>query len=391
MSKISCPYCYRRFSPGSMLFQCLGRPAPGRQSCGRSSNPERERLTGYSGAMLPTFAPPTKTPLPRRTAPCPDCGVSTGIRACPVCHTPLPANYMDARTPLLGLVGGKNAGKTVYTTVLVHEIRNNLRRRFEADIDIAGEQAGAASARWFDQYHDELFDRGSLFESTPSAAGGIRTPVVIKWRQQRRSLVGGHRTSVLSFFDSAGEDLTTQELVNNQAYLGATGGLIVLLDPFQLPRARDHVAAPDERDAEPPLNVLSRITEMLRNTGGLRDGSRIRTPVAVVFSKIDAFFGMFPADHPLRQEPETGPHYDEASGDDTHEHVRALLDKLGADDVDAHLRAHYRTFRYFAVSSLGAEPEYERKRVDSGGVRPFRVEEPLLWLLARFGIVRSRS
>ena len=114
-------------------------------------------------------------------------------------------------------------------------------------------------------------------------------------------------------------------------------------------------------------------------------------PVAVVFSKIDAFFEVLGGHHPLLREPAVGPHYDEAVGRDTDEHVRSLLADLGADDLDAHLRAHYARYRFFAVSSLGAEPDYGRRVIDPGGVRPFRVDEPLLWLLNRFKVVPRRG
>ena len=44
------------------------------------------------------------------------------------------------------------------------------------------------------------------------------------------------------------------------------------------------------------------------------------------------------------------------------------------------------------MSALGAPPDYAAAAVDAGGVQPFRVEEPLLWLLHRFGVIgRSRS
>ncbi len=79
------------------------------------------------------------------------------------------------------------------------------------------------------------------------------------------------------------------------------------------------------------------------------------------------------------------PGYDEEAGQSAHEHVRAMLHEYGADDVDLHLSHNYSAFRYFAVSALGA-PRL-RDRVVDGNVRPFRVEEPLLWLLNRFGVI----
>ena len=53
------------------------------------------------------------------------------------------------------------------------------------------------------------------------------------------------------------------------------------------------------------------------------------------------------------------------------------------------MRLNYKDFRYFGVSALGAEPDYENATVAAGGVRPHRVEDPVLWLLSKAGTVRS--
>ncbi|TVT59470.1 zinc ribbon domain-containing protein [Amycolatopsis rhizosphaerae] len=389
----ACPYCYHRVDLWTLHFQCTGRPSPGKPQCTKSVDEDRKRLTGYASPSWPTFPRPSNRR--GRLESCPDCGSSTGIRACPVCHTPLPANFSDSRSPLIGMVGGKNAGKTVYTTVLAHELRHNIRRRFAADIWFAGDQQGGTGSvsDWLADYEQALFADRRLFESTASAAGGIKVPLVLQWRQARRSLGREvHSTTTLSFYDAAGEDMTTQEFVNAQAYLTSADALIVLLDPFQLKGAHDRIKVPDasRRDTEPPINVLTRITELLRTSHAVSARRKISVPVAVVFSKIDAFFPMLGDGHPLLRAPEPGPCYDEAHGRDTDEHLRALLAELDADDIDAHLRAHYKTFRYFAVSSLGAEPDYSANRVDVGGVRPFRVDEPLLWLLGLFKVVSRR-
>jgi hypothetical protein len=281
--------------------------------------------------------------------------------------------------------------------VLAHELRNNIRRRFAADIWFAGDQQGGIGSvsDWLADYEQALFSDSRLFESTISSADGVKVPLVLQWRQPRRALGREfHTTTTLSFYDAAGEDMTTQEFVNAQAYLTSADGLIVLLDPFQLKGALDRIRVPDlsRRETEPPINVLTRITELLRSSGGISARRKISTPIAVVFSKFDAFFPMLGDGHPLLEPPRPGPNYDESHGRDTDEHLRALLSELDADDIDAHLRSHYKKFRYFAVSSLGAEPDYDRNRVDPRGVRPFRVDEPLLWLLGLFKVIdRSTS
>ena len=81
--------------------------------------------------------------------------------------------------------------------------------------------------------------------------------------------------------------------------------------------------------------------------------------------------------------------YDNADGQAVHEHMLALLHEWNAQDIDTHMRLNYSDFRYFGVSALGAEPDYENHTVAAGGVRPHRVEDPVLWLLSKAGTVRS--
>lgn len=88
--------------------------------------------------------------------------------------------------------------------------------------------------------------------------------------------------------------------------------------------------------------------------------------------------------------PSAGGWYDETDGQSVHEHMTALLHEWGADDIDNHMRLNYATYRYFGVSALGAEPDYETRTVAPGGVQPHRVKDPVLWLLSRTGTVQAR-
>ena len=392
MPRIACPYCYRRIDQRRLAYQCLGQGVPGGPRCTRGIDEVRAELTDVRAAAFPTFPSPGGLHGVHHKASCPHCGGRTGVRACPVCHSPLPAAFLESRTPLIGMVGGKGAGKTVYLSVLYHELRTTVRRRFAADLRVVGDQPGGPGSPgpWLAGAAEQLFDRGRLLAQTPGAVNGQRAPAVLEWRQPRRVL-GRDRfaTTVLSFYDAAGEDLTSQERVHTQAYLGVADGLLLLLDPWQLPGAREHLDLPAGavRDGEPPLDVLHRITELLRVAHQIRASRRIPIPLAVVFAKMDAFFPVLGADHPLLSVPPAAAGYDEPAGQDTHERVRALLHEYRADDIDQHLQLNYTDARYFAVSALGAAPDYAAAAVEPGGVRPFRVDEPLLWLLHRFGVI----
>lgn len=382
LGRTACPYCYHRIDGRRLSYQCTGRGSPGKKGCTPRNDPERQRETGFGQPALPVFPVKGKGPFSPAKADCPDCGATSGIRACPCCHTPVSANFGAAAGPLIAMVGATGTGKTVYLTVLAHELMNGMRRRFDADVRRVGGSSAAVN---------QVFAEQALFSQTAQARGGRQEPVVFEWRQPRRGLaLGGprFRTTYLSFYDTAGEDLAQQNTTHDLTYLGAAEALILLLDPFMIRRARDQISLPDSaiRSKESTLDVVNRVTEALRASHGLRSRN-VKIPVAVAFAKIDAFFDVLGHDHPLLRKPPAGPAYDETAGQATHEHVRALLHEWDADDIDAHLRYNYQDFRYFAVSALGAQPDYDGSAVDPRGVQPFRVDEPLTWLLSRFGVV----
>jgi hypothetical protein len=397
MAAVACPFCYRPIDSSRLAFQCVGVGEPGRKGCQRRPDTTRQEATGFSGDALPTFVSEGLSLLTATRSACPDCGGDTGARACPRCHTPLSTTFVGSDSPLVGMVGNKGSGKTVYLTVLNHQLQGEVRRRFDADIRLAGDRQGGASSteEYLAEYHRFLFEDGRLFSPTAQAADNRKEPLVLEWRQPRtRFGRTTYRTTTLSFYDTAGEDLKNQDDVHSQTYLGVANGLIVLLDPWQLPGVRDHLDVPDAAvtGAERPLDVLQRVTELLRASGGVRAGKAIKRPIAVAFAKMDALFPILAPSDPIFAPPSTAPGYDEEGGQAIDEYVRALLHRFGADAIDSHLRSNYQDFRYFAVSALGAQPDYKGTRIDPRGVQPFRVEDPLLWLLYRLGVLpRSKG
>jgi len=390
-NQIACPYCYHKIDGRRLWYQCNGRGSPGKEGCKPANDADRKRETGIDEAARHSFAPVSKRGLPQTgQAECPKCGSRTGNRVCPCCHTPLSANFGGSASPLIAMVGATGTGKTMYLNVLAHELTNGLRRRFGADVRMS---EGSSTVDL-----QQVYESAALPAQTLSNLATRKPPVVFEWRQQQRSIGGVMnrlRTTFLSFYDTAGEDLTKLNSALDLEYLSAADALIVLLDPFMIPHAREQINVPSAaiRSGESTVNVVNRVTEALRVSHSVKSSRRIKIPVAVAFAKIDAFFDVLGPDHPLvrRPEGEAPPVYDEAAGQAIHENVRSLLFEWRADDIDAHLSLNYTNFRYFAVSSLGAQPDYVGQVIDPRGIQPFRVDEPLLWLLSLLGVVPRKE
>ncbi|MEV4350357.1 zinc ribbon domain-containing protein [Actinoplanes sp. NPDC049596] len=388
MSRLACPYCYNRIDGNRLWYQCTGRGTPGRAGCAKKTDDDRARWAGFREAVRPSFPPASRLSFGPGKADCPDCGATSRIRVCPKCHTPLSSSFGDSTSPLIAMVGAKGTGKSVYLTVLAHELTNSMRRRFGAAVRMTG-----AVKEPIREYVGSVYSDRSLMSQTPQAVGGRKEPTVFEWRQQEQgglaARLKGYRTTYLSFYDTAGEDLNSNEQTQDLVYLNAADALILLLDPFMIPAARDQIRLPPQaiRSEQPTMEVLGRVTDQLRREHDIRSSRRIKIPVAVAFAKIDAFFDVLGPEHPLLRAPSAAGPYDDSAGEDTHEQVKALLHQWEADDVDDYLEANYANFRYFPVSALGAPPDYASGEVDRNGVRPFRVTEPLLWLLSQFNVV----
>jgi hypothetical protein len=386
-----CPFCFRRIDSSHLAYQCAGR---GNIDCKREEDEVRKRLTGSAQETFPTFMP---APGRNGSTNCPTCGGPARRRACPQCHTALPIDFVDSKSPMIGLVGAKGSGKTVLMTVLVKHLREVIGRRFGADIRIATDnpdgQLGLSAYqanREIPLYSGRTLPVGTAQQGTVDRQRA--TPVVLRWRQEAERRVGGRtlRSTVLSFVDTAGEDLNDLDTAFTLEYVSVCDALIITLDPFALPGARARLNLPEaaiQVDDDVPLDVVSHITELLRTEGKIKNKKRISMPVAIVFTKIDAFYPTLDRNNAIMSTASRLPAYQSADGLAVHEHMLALLHEWNAADIDNHMRLNYTDYRYFGVSALGAEPDYGGGVVAPGGVQPHRVEDPVLWLLSKSGTV----
>ena len=284
-------------------------------------------------------------------------------------------------------------------TVLVKELRDAIGNRYHADVSLATDNPDGLAGE--DDYEasreDALYEKRVLPPPTQvvgSVARRHSASVMLRWWQEESRFIGlsATKSTIVAFVDSAGEQGNSLTAAFSLDYLEACNGLIVLLDPFALPGARSMLSLPPEAisvDDRRPLNVVKNITEKLRIELALRMNQKVPIPAAVVFTKIDAFFRVLDRYDPLMTKAPQENAYSEDDGQLVHEHMRSLLYRWGAQDIDAHISGNYRDYRYFGVSALGAEPDYQDYKVAPGGVRSHRVEDPVLWLLAKRGTVRT--
>jgi hypothetical protein len=197
--------------------------------------------------------------------------------------------------------------------------------------------------------------------------------------------------------DVAGEELERPDDLDTQAlgFFGRADAVFFLFDPLKVEAVRAQL-----RDLVPAHQVGGDPRDVLESTLRLIGDGAPR--LSVILSKFDALQALRRIEaggewSRIMQNPgaaffrDAGPTHDPGPGDgeQLHEEVRSLLNKLGAGPLLARIELAVRReparYRYFAVSALGNPPSGRRQH--ARGIAPFRCLDPLRWVLAGSGVM----
>jgi hypothetical protein len=406
LGALYCPYCYEEISARQIWFRCAGRISRSGRRCAPEADPVLRARTGFTGALPPPF-PGDGRPGERRPGPasCPECGDDTTIRICPVCHSRLPVHFGNVPSRLIVPVGAKEAGKTVFMTVLVHELMHQTGQRLNAAITGADD---STRERFTRDYERPMY-RDSKLPAPTTPGAPHRAPLVFRFTTEGRPAAGSlgglarlagrpasrasrrePQRTLLSFFDTAGEDLrSARSMEQNVRYLGAADGILLLLDPLQMPGARGlasgRLPTPGTTDDE-PANVLENVTDLIMAAQVKKPNERISKPLAIVFTKMDALLHDLKDTSPLLRPPPQTSYFDDRDSREVHTEMQRLLARWNGSRIDQIARLNFSHYRYFGVSALGESPTADN-RVSGRGIHPYRVTSPILWILGQFGII----
>lgn len=276
---------------------------------------------------------------------------------CPSGH-PMSGLIGYAETLRIALIAGPSAGKTTYLAGAMLEFEEMAAEKRLA-VDVLEESSSA--------YGEVVggLRQGRLPQKTQISGN----PALVT------EIQGDNRSRVLYAYDVAGENYQAADQVRSLRFLEVPSGLILLVDPLSIRRvAEEHATELSEaRDAvrpspEEPIRVLERTVAAL--TEGGADPKEV--PIAVVIGKTDAF-GIAAEIDALRG----------AAGDAA---PRAWLDANGAGNFVRAVETEFKQVNWFGCSALGRIPD----TADKSAYEPRGATEPMLWLLARRGVVPAQ-
>lgn len=414
LRRVRCPFCFERFAAFEMHLRCndhycktdfahmvddpiLSRALGGRQAGGAALrspwwvNPTADARRGLRRYFDWMLLPGSLT--------CPNCQRPTDCRLCPRCHSQLPDSVVRLDAGHIAIFGPQSVGKTTYITVLLHELdhrvgpaqgfileplTDEIRERYEREyheLTYGGGQFGVGEDLYADTYRRS-------HSATPSldTNRGVLQPLV--YRLTRRQ--GGRRAStLLSFFDTAGEDweMNIDMLRGEARYLGQARGLLFLIDPLRLREvAHDPRIQLTEKESRVPaadyLNDARKLATFFPRVP-------VKAPLAICLNKLDRWGRLMDKGTVLHEVATSVPDQPPDRGTDNliHEEVRAALRRWGAAGFLEHVEVNFPDHRFFACSALG-DAAQEREDAPQPLPTPLLVERPVLWLLERQGILK---
>jgi Double-GTPase 2 len=180
---------------------------------------------------------------------------------------------------------------------------------------------------------------------------------------------GSGRSRALYAYDVAGEVYGAEDKVRGLQFLARSAGIVILIDPFSIPRvAADHadelrsLAQHILPSSEDPTRVFERLLATVKESGA----NLANMPLAVILAKADAC-GI---DREIEAFAQTV---------STDQAPRAWLEANGAGNLVRAIQGEFKQVSWFSASALGRMPAPG----DSSPFVPRGALAPLLWILER--------
>ncbi|MBF0476873.1 MAG: sel1 repeat family protein [Deltaproteobacteria bacterium] len=192
----------------------------------------------------------------------------------------------------------------------------------------------------------------------------------------------------LVLFDCAGEDVKDQDVLHIYLdYIIHAAGLIFLIDPQSFSKAgAQPYGASGPGQTRPEQVVENVFNNFDRARKGLRFG-KVTVPAAFVLTKIDAMSSAIDPGSVLRRPSNHDGGVDAEDLNRISEEVTSYIAAWRGDHLLNLAEQKFARPAFFGISSLGSPPQ--GNAVSS--IAPFRVADPLLWILTQLGYVPEKG
>ena len=397
MSEFVCPFCFAKTNTREIIFQCVNPNCTWKDQVRTAflhdlplSLVDENRAENHPTvwkARAPGFFSRFFGAANPDSGECPDCHLRSTIRVCPECHSPFPHGVDDLSNMVIAIVGAKETGKSHYIAVLIQRIRQ-LYKSFNWTLSAMDDETiNLYKSHFYNPLYISQPARTLDVTQSARANAVVKKPLLYSLSMTSRNR---YHSVTLAFFDTAGEDMDDERqmrIINR--YIYNASGIIILLDPLQLPNVRSKFESGNLPQAGNTYggDIINRISNLIRTGSGVSRNSKISIPLAVTFSKIDMMRDILGGDSPVFQQSRHRNCLNLREFEGLSGHIRDWIDQLDTQQTLVQQTLDYTDVGFFGVSSLGGNPS-------SDGLLPFapcpmRVEDPFLWILWKKGFIQG--
>jgi hypothetical protein len=392
MAKRICPHCYTPFELKDILFRCSN------PDCVSRRDDRLSELLGEDRILHPVVPAKKKLFGAPEFGICPECHQKTYKMICPHCHSQVPPHMVKDGGKIISIIGAQSAGKTVFVSVLIEELRRYVRK-LHNDLGvmpsaIADTVEESTQYRYNEELYGPIYRDKMTPQPTERREGKKRPPFIFEMTQKNQPSV------FLVFYDNAGESFhSVVDMGPDAKYLVHSDAFICLIDVMQIEEVRNKLNISDAtfKMHNPDFGfVPNNIIQYCQNDAGLANANILRKPMAIVFNKFDRIYnnasvfnmqdvpgiGKNRTDSYFKQKGANG--VKRSDFDQVHDGILEFLkEECGpvSDNFISNINNGFENYKFFGTSPLGDEP------VDGaiGNLNPFRVLDPLVWCLDELG------
>ena len=410
---ILCPYCFEEFDNTQAWYQCESdeRDSDGEFRCERVVSKNYDRYWNGEDLLMRNVWQMKGGLMSRLFGPkfnaqnCPQCGYSSRRFVCPHCFNWLPTDMIEGGAEIISVIGSPSSGKTNYIVALIHEMR---KYGYKMDLQVTPTQIyrdghkDESTQNMFNKFDTRLFKDGEALNKT--AVNKKDIPWIFRLSQQQTG-----KQIYLVFYDTAGERFL-ENLKNNVKYLKKSSGVIVILDTLSIDFIGRILKKHNlDKAGGKSADSIRQIQDALAN---FEDESKYKKPFAFVFSKFDSVLDHTDELNIAADEFKIGDRrldssFKKSGKVDLHkiDAISSTIEQALLDEWDEGDFCHFvknwgskknrslapnqqnpddpeNNYKFFGVSAFGSMPD-ARNKVEQ--VTPYRVMDPLIWVLHKLG------
>ena len=335
---------------------------------------------------------------------CPNCNVdhshlipsSYGIwkRTC-LCGHKLPTTFYNGRAKLeakcpnpncsrtiettetkpicIPIIGGPSVGKTCYLFAATNQLIEKIAPKESWKINFLNDQNEMVYKRVLQNFKQSIVPAKTV-EFNPNAFNFFIGSD--KWNPEK----------TMYFYDSAGEVFQDSDNLISHKFYGFLNGFIFIIDPFSIPQLlveyEDNLKL-YSTDIKPSDFMIEDCFDTmiinLEKNHNIKKNQQVNKPCAIILNKVDAFdledrIGYNAAKKLMMKDPSIKS-IEQAS----HMICEELFNEWELSNFLRNLKQKFKNYRFFTCSALGDIS----KKTPKKQFAPYRVTEPLMWLLSQ--------